>query len=435
MSSPSFSVGAVQVEFGDRVALRELSFEGAAATVLALAGPNGSGKSTLLRAVAGLESPTRGSITLGGTPLDALSLPERARRVAWMPQEEPAGDNLFVEEYVAYGRHPYRGPFGAETAEDRAAVARAFQVVGAEEFVGRRVWELSGGERQRVRVARVLAQEAPVVLLDEPTAHLDIGHQIDLLARLRGIAESRRTCLVIALHDLNLAARFADRLLVLSRGQRVAEGTPTEVLSPGLLREVWGISAELRRDPSTDQPYLIPRLPSGTRTGPLPDPIPGQRRVHVVSGGGAAAELLPLLVEAGFAVSVGPVHLFDSDQALAEELHLPTIGEVPFAPFSEETRLRAREFLERSDVVVLAPFPVAPGNLAGLEEVARLGPEREVRVMAQVSGRRWDYASGRGTEVRQQILAQHPGEWETPRTLVEDLLSSRPPERARVPPT
>ncbi|MCI4336033.1 MAG: ABC transporter ATP-binding protein [Thermoplasmata archaeon] len=433
MSAPAFVVQGVHVAYGDRIALSEISFSGEAGTVLALAGPNGSGKSTLLRTIAGIERPREGRVQVGGVPVPELSFDERARRIAWMPQEEPVGDDLPVRDYVAYGRHPHRGPWGAETPEDRAAVLRAVGLVGVEDLADRRVWELSGGERQRVRLARVLAQEAPVVLLDEPTAHLDIGHQIDLLERLRSVASLRRTSLVIALHDLNLAARFADSLLVLSRGRRVAWGLPKEVLSPGLLQEVWGISAELRRDPTTDQPYLIPRLMASTVPPAIPDRIPGQRRVHVVSGGGAAGELLPLLVQSGYAVTLGPVHLFDSDQSLAEELHVPTIVEVPFAPFSAETLQRTREFLGRADVVVVAAFPIGPGNLSGLEEVAHLGPEREVRLMAQATARPWDFTRGSAAATRERILAMHPGEAVDSGALLRELAAGvgRAPAAAR----
>ena len=410
MTDPTLVVDDLAVAYGARPAITGLSFTAAPASVLALAGPNGSGKSTLLRTIVGLERAARGSLRVAGSPVAQLPYAERARRVSWMPQEEPAGDNLVVEEYVAYGRHPYRGSFGAETAVDRAAVERALGLVGAAEFTGRRIYELSGGERQRVRLARVLAQEAPLVLLDEPTAHLDIGHQIDLLARLRGLARDRGTCLLVALHDLNLAARFADQVLVLSRGRRMALGTPREVLSTRLLAEVWGVDAELRRDPRTDQPYLIPRLPAVPVSASPAVTADTRRRVHVLAGGGSARDLLPALVQAGFAVSVGPIPLFDSDHEVAEELHLPSVVELPFSRFSPETMERAQALMAAADAIVVAPYPVGPGNLATLRELGRLAPTRRVLFLRQPPGRIWDYTEGEATALRQELLAAHPEE-------------------------
>lgn len=426
MTAPTLAVDDLSVSYGPRSAITGLTFQVEPGEVLALAGPNGSGKSTLLRTLVGLERARGGTIRVAGTFVAQLPFAARARRVSWMPQEEPLGDNLPVEEYAAYGRHPYRGSFGPETDADRAAVRSALELVGAAEFVGRRIHDLSGGERQRVRLARVLAQEAPLVLLDEPTAHLDIGHQIDLLARLRDLARDRRTCLLIALHDLNLAARFADRLLVLSRGRRMAFGTPRQVLSAALLAEVWGIDAELRRDPGTDQPYLIPRLPAAATPVPAPVPADARRHIHVLAGGGSARDLLPALVQAGFAVSVGPVPLFDSDHEVAEELHLPSVVELPFSRFSDETLRRARQLMATADAVVVAPYPVGPGNLATLEELGEVARTQRVIFVRQPPGREWDFTGGRAAELRRSLITAHPEEPDDAGALVTALLRLAP---------
>lgn len=421
MMGPLLTVERLRVVYAQRTALDELSLTAEPGTLVALAGPNGSGKSTLLRAIVGLERPAAGTVRVAGVPIGAMGVAQRARRVSWMPQDEPPGDNLPVEEYVAYGRNPYRGPFGPENEEDRAAIARAIDLVAAGEFVGRRVYELSGGERQRVRIARVLAQETPLVLLDEPTAHLDIGHQIDLLTRLRTIAHEQGTVLLVALHDLNLAARFSDRILILSRGRCVADGAARDVLSPELLADVWGITAELRHDPQTDQPYLIPRVtlptvpPAPTRTR-VPRP-----RVHVLAGGGSGRELLPALAAEGWSISVGPLPLFDSDQELAEQLRLTTLEEVPFAPIGSETRARARELLHAAAAVVVAPFPVGPGNLALLEELVALPPTVPVLLVPQPAGRTWDYTDGRATELRNRLTRTQPEAPAAPGALVAAL--------------
>ena len=263
---------AVSVQYGARAALTDVSLSVRAGEFVALVGPNGSGKTTLIRAALGLLPISSGTITLLGDPVERLSIPERARRVAWVPQDERPYDNVRVGEYVLYGRHPHVPALGSENEADRTIVRSALETVGMWDRRLDGIHEVSGGERQRVLLARALAQETPVILLDEPTAHLDVGHQLDLLDRVRSLCRSSGKCAVAAIHDLNLAARYAERMVVLSRGRVVADGTPDEVLSEELLGAVWGVEADVRRDPRTGLPYLLPRLARAmdlTRRTPL----------------------------------------------------------------------------------------------------------------------------------------------------------------------
>jgi iron complex transport system ATP-binding protein len=409
VSAPALALDRVSVAYGDRLALHEVSFSARAGELVALAGPNGSGKSTLLRAAVGLEVPRAGSVGLGGEPVGRLSLRDRALRAGWMPQEEPAGDNLRVGDYVRYGRFPHVPRFSVESEADAAAVERGLELAGATELRERSVWELSGGERQRVRLARVFAQRTPLLLLDEPTAHLDVGHQLDVLERVRATAHDARVSVVIALHDLNLAARFADRIVVLNRGRVVADGCPREVLSPRLLLTVWGIASELRIDEASQLPYLIPQAPSVPPTPVAREPSPGVR-VHVMAGGGSGEALLRRLVDAGYAVSAGALPLFDSDTAVTEELRIPSALEVPFAPVSKATRAQVRGFLAECEAVVVAPFPVGPTNLANLEELRSFARTSAVVLMGQPPGPAWDFTGGSATAIRAELLGRGAAE-------------------------
>ncbi len=319
---------AVSVRYHDEVAVRSVSIEVPEGEVLALAGPNGSGKSSFLRALTGLEHLSGGSVRILGRLLSELSLRERARALAWMPQEEPLGDNVPVRDYVRYGRFAHIPPLTPEREADERAVTAALADADVTALADRGMLELSGGERQRARLARVLAQEAPILLLDEATAHLDVGHQLDLLVRVRRIARRDGRAVIVALHDLNLAARFADRVAVLSHGQLVAEGTPSAILSPELLARVWGVVAELRRDAATGLPYLIPQLPLGPE--PAAVRLSHRPRVHVVAGGGTGVPYLRRLVEAGYEVTAGALSLFDSDTEAAESLGVSDRGRDTF---------------------------------------------------------------------------------------------------------
>jgi len=211
---------------------------------LALIGPNGAGKTTLLRAIARLV-PFAGDISLDGRPVAELSRSELARLVAVVPQEPSTPPWMTVGEYVLLGRTPHLGPLAKEGAHDREAAARALGRLDLLPFVQRRLGTLSGGEKQRVVVARALAQEAPIVLLDEPTAALDIGHQQQALDLLDVLRQESGLTLVAAMHDLTLAAQYADRMLLLDGGRVVADGTPVDVLTEARIAEHYGAAIDV----------------------------------------------------------------------------------------------------------------------------------------------------------------------------------------------
>ncbi len=379
-------VREVVARYGERTVLHRVSLRLRPGEFLALTGPNGSGKTTLLRTILGLEAPVAGRVILAGRDVEAYSVRERARVVAWMPQQEELRENLRLDQYVLYGRHAHLPPFEGESDRDRAAADEALAAVDLRAKAARGILELSGGERQRAVLARVLAQATPILLLDEPTAHLDLGHQLDLLSRVRHLCRERGKSAIVALHDLNLAARFADRVVVLDRGRAVADGLPREVLRPELLLAVWGIVAEMKEDPRTQIPYLVPVLPPSST---LRVPAGLGRWIHVVGGGGSASPIVRHLVDEGYRLSVGVVPLLDSDTEVAESLHIPAVVELPFAPISPSTRARQRELLAAADAVVVAPFAVGPGNLANLEDVEPIvGQKPVVLVESTTTGRR-----------------------------------------------
>jgi iron complex transport system ATP-binding protein len=211
---------------------------------LALIGPNGAGKTTLLRAIARLV-PFAGEIVLGGQPLEGLARSDLARLVAVVPQEPSTPPWMTVAEYVLLGRTPHLGPLAKEGARDREAAARALGRLDLLAFADRRLGTLSGGEKQRVVVARALAQEAPIVLLDEPTAALDIGHQQQALELLDGLRAESGLTLVAAMHDLTLAAQYADRMLLLNGGIVVADGPPVDVLTKSAIARHYGAAIDV----------------------------------------------------------------------------------------------------------------------------------------------------------------------------------------------
>lgn len=234
--------------------------------ITALAGPNGSGKSTLVRALVKRIDPVAGSITVGGRELRAIPLPELGRLVAVLPQREETAFPLHVEDYVALGRFPHLGLWNARSSADDAAVANAISRAGIESLASRRTDELSGGEWQRVRLARALAQEAPALVVDEPTTFLDIAHEMIIFELLSALASSGMAVLLVS-HQLNLVSRFADEIVLLNKGSIAASGAPAEVMKPALLEEVFEWPMSVTTEPHSGRPVLFPlRRPSENST-------------------------------------------------------------------------------------------------------------------------------------------------------------------------
>ncbi|MFI7544947.1 ABC transporter ATP-binding protein [Actinoplanes sp. NPDC049599] len=233
----------------------------------AIIGPNACGKSTLLRALARLLRPGAGEVLLDGRDIHSRPAREVARRLGLLPQSSIAPDGITAAELVARGRFPHQRLIRQWSATDEAAVLAAMAATGVTELSGELVDTLSGGQRQRVWVAMVLAQQTPIVLLDEPTTFLDIAHQIELLELCVRLNREQGTTMVAVLHDLNQAARYADHLVVMKAGAIVAQGDPREVLTAGLVEDVFALGCRIIEDPETGTPLVIPRSKVSQRIG------------------------------------------------------------------------------------------------------------------------------------------------------------------------
>jgi len=237
----------VSLAYRDREVISAVSLAIEPGERVALVGPNGAGKSTLLRCITGVVSGRRGAVLLDGVPVEELSREAMARRIAVVPQQAVIPFAARVEEIVALGRIPHEHPFLGPREGDLAAVRSAIERVGIESLVGRDARELSLGERQLVLLAMALAQTAPLLILDEPTVHLDLRHQVETMELLVRLNERDGATIIAVLHDLALASHFFPRLVVLDRGRVVADGAPREVLTDALVRDVFGVDAALIR--------------------------------------------------------------------------------------------------------------------------------------------------------------------------------------------
>src|SRR5512141_2919355 len=245
------------VNYGPRRILHDVSFNVQSGEVLALIGPNGAGKSTLIRAVSGV-IPYTGHVRTNGDDFASLSTLQRARRVATVPQAVSLPPAYTVWETVMFGRTPYLGFLGQPSKTDEEMARRALERVSALPFADRLVSELSGGEQQRVLLARALCQSTPILLLDEPTAHLDLQYQVSLLELVHELARKDNLAVLVALHDLNLAAHYADRIALMVAGQIKAMGKPKDVLQPELIQEAYCLPVQVVPHPFLDLPLVLP---------------------------------------------------------------------------------------------------------------------------------------------------------------------------------
>lgn len=406
--APALSIESVTAGYGSEPVVRGVDLTVRPGEVVGLVGPNGSGKTTLVRVASRALRPRSGRVSVAGRDPYRLSARETARLVAVVPQDLQPAFSYTVLELVLMGRSPYMRRFGGRDAEGWVRTREAMVATSVQHLADRPVEELSGGERRRAVLAQALAQDAPLLLLDEPTTHLDLRHVLDLLSVVRGLAEREGKAVLAILHDLNLAASVCDRLVALHRGRVVAEGTPDHVVTTDLLREVWGVRAEVEPNSVTGRPSVHMGLAR-------PTPTPLGRRAHVIGGAGRGAPVMRLLAERGFEISAGVLHATDTDATTAERLNVLRVVVPPFSEIDPESAAECRALVERADLLVVCDAPYGKGNLANLElalEAARSGTRTVLLEEVPIEER--DFTDGRATELWSQLraLSQAAGSYE-----------------------
>ncbi|WP_323188014.1 ABC transporter ATP-binding protein [Streptomyces sp. NBC_01264] len=265
---PRLAARGVTVGYGDRTVIDSLDVSIPPGVVTTIIGPNGCGKSTLLRTLSRLLKPTSGSVVLDGEDIARLRTRDVAKKLGLLPQAPVAPEGLTVADLVARGRHPHQSWLRQWSSDDASVVERALEMTGVADLADRPVDALSGGQRQRVWISMTLAQGTDLLLLDEPTTYLDLAHAVDVLDLVDDLHESGCT-VVMVLHDLNLAARYSDNLIVMKAGSVLAQGHPREVLTAELLQETFGLRAMVIDDPVGDRPLVVPIGRTHVRSEPV----------------------------------------------------------------------------------------------------------------------------------------------------------------------
>lgn len=356
-------INDIECSYGAVKVLDGLTFSVAGGSFTGIIGPNGSGKSTLLKSLSRVLKPARGSVLLDEEDLYRLDTREVAKKMAVVPQETAVNFSFMVKDIVLMGRSPHLGRFQREGEKDFAAARQAMELTNTLHLADRLITAVSGGERQRVIIAKALTQEPSIILLDEPTSHLDINHQVEILSLLKRLNREKGLTIIAVFHDLNLAAQYCDSLILMKKGSIYTVGEPAEVLTADNIKDVYGASVLIRKHPVTGRPSIL--LMSQETQNNLK-----KGRIHVVCGGGAGASLLGLLAGQGYEVSAGVLNAGDIDWETARFLDIRIAEEIPFMPVSEHSHQENINLIGSADVCILVNIPFGRGNLKNLEALA-----------------------------------------------------------------
>jgi len=394
MNNEILKVVNVSFSYNQRETLKGISFEVYRGEILGLLGPNGAGKTTLIRIISGALQPSEGEVLFEGVSIYKIPPKERAKKIAVLPQNEPLVEYLTVKEMVMLGRAPYFSLLLGPRKIDEAIVEECLNMVGMRGFSERKMGELSGGERQKVLIARALAQQPRLLLLDEPIVHLDLSHQLEILFLLKKLRDENSLSIICVLHDVNLASYFSDRLLLMKDGKMCAFGEPKEVITQENMKRVFNIYAIVRNNPLSSRPYIsiVHRRPT---TG---------KRIHLIAGGGSGREIMERLVGEGYSLSLGVVNVGDSDYETAEGLEIECVEEAPFAPISDEALERAKELVKEAEAVIIAPLPFGRGNLKNLELAEMAQKEGKKILIAGNDIRERDFTGGEAAKKIESLL-------------------------------
>lgn len=399
------SVKNLSFSYSKREVLHDLSFNIEGGDFISILGPNGSGKSTLVNLISKVLKDYRGVIEIEGKDIKKLSSYDVAKIVAVVPQYINPGFDFTVFEMIMMGRFPYISRFGTEKKEDFNVVRDIMKRTETSSFAGRRYSELSGGEKQRVIIAQALAQSSSILLLDEPTSHLDINFQIEFMNLFLTLNKQENKTVVGIFHDINLAIQNSRKIMLLNEGRIYNFGSTEEIINRENISRVFGSDIFIGKNPVTKKLYVSPVFSPAASREIKGREIKKKLRVHVIGGGGAASPVMNLLCSAGCKVSCGVVNTLDTDHSTAQILGIPYVSEAPFSPISKGSRSKNLEFIRSSDVVILPGVEFGNGNFSNLisvEEALKLSKKAIIIDEKSISKR--DHTGGKAEKLYRSLL-------------------------------
>ncbi len=356
----TLTIDGIDCSYGSVDVLKDVGFAVESGQFLGILGPNGSGKTTLLKSISRVLKPQKGTILIGDENVYKMKTVDVAKQMAVVPQSTPVSFDFTALEVVLMGRNPHMARFKMEGKKDLDRAKNSMQLTRTGEFADRPVNELSGGESQRVIIARALAQEPQILLLDEPTTHLDISNQLEIMDLIKHLCETKKLLIVAVFHDFNLAARYCDSIILLNNGKIVAAGKLNETLTSENVKKVFNVDTIVKKHPITGSLYVIP----------ISRPIIQKQKnllVHLICGGGTGSPVMKTLRDEGYRVTAGVLNLLDTDQETAQLLSVPTTNDAPFSPITDEAHKANLQMISKANVLVVTPTQFGEGNMRNLD--------------------------------------------------------------------
>ena len=399
------SVKNLNFSYDKKKILDNVSFDVGKEDFISILGPNGAGKSTLVNLISSVLKEYEGGIEVGGRNLKELNSKDIAKMIAVVPQYTNPGFSFTVAEMVMMGRNPYISRFGVERKEDFSAVNKVMEKTRILSFADRKFLELSGGEKQRVIIAQALAQDSSILLLDEPTSHLDINFQIEFMNLFLNLNRKEKKTIIGIFHDINLAIQNSKKIMLLKEGRVYDFGRCEKVISRQSLKSVFNSDVFVGKNPITKKMYVSPIFsPTGQRAA-AGKKVKKHLRIHVIGGGGAASPVINLLQESGYDLSCGVINTLDTDLDTAQMLGIPYVTEAPFSPISIGSQNKNLQFVKSSDVVILPELEFGYGNFSNLVSVKEaVGLGKKVIIVDKKSIGKRDYTGGKAEKLYRKII-------------------------------
>jgi iron complex transport system ATP-binding protein len=394
------TVDGVECRYGSIKVLEDVNLSVKGGDFVGILGPNGSGKTTLLKSISRILKPYKGTILLNEADIYSLKSVDVAKQLAVVPQETSIGFNFSALDIVLMGRNPHMKRFQMENEKDMAVARKVMNLTNIWHLAERPINELSGGEKQRVIIARALAQEPKILLLDEPLTHLDIMNQLEIMDLVKDLCMKEKLVVLAVFHDFNLAARYCNSAILLKDSKVFAAGSLTEVLTSENIKSVFNVDAIVKKHIVTNSLFVIPLSPQKAS--------PSRKcAIHVICGAGTGTALMKVLLDEGYSVTAGILNVLDTDFETAQFLKIPVITEAPFSPITGKTHKANLAMMSKASTVVLTSVPFGYGNLQNLE-AALAAVERGIPtfVIEEVPIEKRDFTGGKAKALLTELKSK-----------------------------
>ena len=388
----------VTLGYGERDVIKDFSCSIEEGEFVSLIGPNGSGKSTLIHAITGMLPCKSGEIYIKGRNIKSMTSRERAQITAVVPQNFQVNFAFKAKEIVAMGRHPFLKRMQSETEEDYRIIDEALAETGTLHLRERKVTQLSGGERQRIIISSALAQQPQLLIVDEPTNHLDIQYNLEVMQLMRRLNKEKGITIFAVLHDINMASRFSDRIIVLNNGEKIEDGKARDIIKEDILKPVYKIDLVVRDNPLTDAAEIV-----ALRSNKTAKRMTNGKKMHIICGGGSGGYWLEHFHNKGWEVSCGVLNVNDSDYELSRSLGIDVISEKPYCDISDEAFDANVTAMKAADVVILADLDVGHSNLKNIEALQQVDRLKQKLFILRGEGR--DYTGGAAEQIVDELIA------------------------------